>query len=48
MNFEKKGAIILDLASGMVYNGIAYSVKRLVQRISFSRVAFGKAHASRC
>lgn len=37
-----------DLAPDMVYNGIAYSVKRPVQRTSFNRGVSGRAHASRC
>ncbi len=32
MSFEKKDAVILDLAPDMVYNGIAYEIKRLAQR----------------
>ena len=34
---------MLDPAPDMVYNGIAYSVKRLAQRTSFSREVFGRA-----
>ncbi len=44
----RKGRRMLDLAPDMVYNGIAYSVKRPVQRTSFNRGVFGRAHASRC
>ena len=44
----RKRRSLLDFAPDMVYNGIAYSVKRFAQRTSFSREVFGKVHASRC
>ena len=36
-----------DLAPDMVYNGIAYSVKRLAQKTSFRREVFGRSHCLR-
>lgn len=44
----EKGCSLLDLAPDMVCNGIAYSVKRLVQGTPFSSEAFGNVHVSRC
>ena len=44
INSALSETIVLD----MVYNGIAYAIKQLAQRKSFSREVFGKAQASRC
>lgn len=42
MNFEEKGRSYLDHTPDMVYNGIAYGIKRLFQRDLLELMALTK------